>query len=66
MLEREYHAFLVISGTFFLLDLVGSSFAEGRWYLDYGWFSFFLAGLVSFVTLRVLKKHTTLLHVEGR
>jgi protein-S-isoprenylcysteine O-methyltransferase Ste14 len=66
VLQREYNAFLLILGVFFLFDLIGDSFAEKRWHLDYAWFSFFLVGFVIFATLRTLKKRTRLLHVEGR
>jgi protein-S-isoprenylcysteine O-methyltransferase Ste14 len=66
VLQREYNAFLLIIGVFFVFDLIGDSFAERRWHLRYGWFCFFLAGFVVFATLRTLKKRTRLLHVEGR
>jgi protein-S-isoprenylcysteine O-methyltransferase Ste14 len=66
VLQREYNAFLLILGVFFLFDLIGDSCAEGRLRLSYGWLFFFLAGLVLFATLRTLKKRTRLLHVEGR
>ena len=64
--QREYNAFLLIIGVFFLFDLIGDSFAERKFHLSYGWFFFFLAGFVIFATLRTLKKRTRLLHVEGR
>jgi protein-S-isoprenylcysteine O-methyltransferase Ste14 len=66
VLQREYNAFLLILGVFFVFDLIGDSFAERRWHLTYGWFSFFIAGFVISATLRTLKKRTRLLHVEGR
>jgi protein-S-isoprenylcysteine O-methyltransferase Ste14 len=66
VLQREYNAFLLIIGVFFVFDMIGDSFAERRWHLDYGWFFFFLAGFVIFATLRTIKKRTRLLHVEGR
>jgi protein-S-isoprenylcysteine O-methyltransferase Ste14 len=66
VLQREYNAFILIIGVFFLFDLIGDSLAERRWHLGYGWFSFFLAGFVIFATLRTLKKRTKFLNVEGR
>jgi protein-S-isoprenylcysteine O-methyltransferase Ste14 len=66
VLQREYNAFLLIIGVFFVFDLIGDSFAERRWHLSYGWFTFFIAGFVVFATLRTIKKRTRLLHVEGR
>ena len=56
MAQREYNAFLLIIGVFFLFDLIGDSFAERRFHVGYGWFAFFLAGFVIFATLRTLKK----------
>jgi protein-S-isoprenylcysteine O-methyltransferase Ste14 len=66
VLQREYNAFILIVAVFFMFDLIGDSFAEGRFHLGYVWFSFFLAGFGVFATLRTLKKRTKLLHVEGR
>jgi protein-S-isoprenylcysteine O-methyltransferase Ste14 len=66
VLQREYNAFILILGVFFLFDFIGDSFAEGRLRLGYVWFSLFLAGFIVFATLRTLKKRTRLLQVEGR
>lgn len=66
VLQREYNAFILIAGVFFVFDLIGDSFAEGRFHMDYGWFSFFLVCFAAFTTLRTLKKRTRLLQVEGR
>jgi protein-S-isoprenylcysteine O-methyltransferase Ste14 len=67
VLQREYNAFLLILGVFFMFDLIGDAFAESRWpQLDYIWFPFFIAGFVIFATLRTIKKRTRLLHVAGR
>jgi protein-S-isoprenylcysteine O-methyltransferase Ste14 len=67
VLQREYNAFLLIIGVFFVFDLIGDAFAEKRWpQLSYGWFSLFLVGFAIFATLRTIKKRTRLLHVEGR
>jgi protein-S-isoprenylcysteine O-methyltransferase Ste14 len=66
VLQREYNAFILILGVFFVFDLIGDSFAERRWHLGYGWFYLFLTGFVIFATLRTLKKRTKLLQVEGR
>jgi protein-S-isoprenylcysteine O-methyltransferase Ste14 len=66
VLQREYNAFILIIGVFFVFDVVGDCFAERRWHVSYAWFSFFIAGFVIFATLRTLKKRTRLLQVEGR
>lgn len=65
VLQREYNAFVLIVAVFFLFDLVGDSFAESRWHISWGWFSFFLASFVLFATLRTLKKRK-FLDVAGR
>ncbi|HTA31527.1 MAG TPA: isoprenylcysteine carboxylmethyltransferase family protein [Candidatus Cybelea sp.] len=66
VLQREYNAFIVIIGVFFVFDVIGDWVAERRWHVDYGWFAFFIAGFAIFATLRTIKKRTRLLHVEGR
>jgi protein-S-isoprenylcysteine O-methyltransferase Ste14 len=66
VLQREYNAFMLIIGVFFVFDLIGDSFAEGHLRLGYWWFAFLLAGFVIFAILRTLKKRTQLLNVEGR
>ena len=66
VLQREYNAFILILGVFFVFDLIGDSFAEGRWHVGYFWFSVFVAGFAIMATLRTLKKRTKLLQVEGR
>ncbi len=66
VLQREYNAFILIIGVFFVFDLIGDTFAERRWHVSYVWFSFFILGFLIFATLRTIKKRTRLLHVEGR
>ncbi len=66
VLQREYNAFILIIAVFFAFDLIGDSFAERRLRLDYGWLAFFVAGFVIFAVLRILKKRTKFLQVEGR
>jgi protein-S-isoprenylcysteine O-methyltransferase Ste14 len=66
VLQREYNAFILIMGVFFVFDLIGDCFAERRWHVDYFWFSLFIASFLIFATLRTIKKRTRLLHVEGR
>ncbi len=66
VLQREYNAFFLIVAVFFLQDLLGDSFVEGRLKLDPSWFCAFLVAFAISTTLRTLKKRTRLLHVEGR
>jgi protein-S-isoprenylcysteine O-methyltransferase Ste14 len=66
VLQREYNAFILITGVFFVFDMIGDCFAERRWHVGSGWFAVFIASFVIFATLRTLKKRTRLLQVEGR
>ncbi len=66
VLRREYNGFFAIIVVMFLLDNVGEWFAEGVWDVDFWWLVFLGVGLVIWLTLRTLKKHTALLDVEGR
>jgi protein-S-isoprenylcysteine O-methyltransferase Ste14 len=64
--QREYNAFFLIITVFFLFDFIGDSIADGGLHLSWAWFGIFLGGFLIFAVLRGLKKHTRLLHVEGR
>ena len=67
VLKREYSALLVITLSFFLIDVGGDLLVERRFEEgDMGWFAVFMAGLVIYITLRTLKKKTSLLDVPGR
>lgn len=66
VLRREYNGFFAVIVTMFILETVGEIFAEGRLEFDLGWI--FLLGIcfIVWLTLRTLKKYTTILNVEGR
>jgi protein-S-isoprenylcysteine O-methyltransferase Ste14 len=64
--QREYNAFFLIISVFFLFDVIGDSLVEKNFHLDWVWFGVFIAGFLFFATLRGLKKHTSVLNVEGR
>ena len=66
VMQREYNAFFLIIGVFFLLNLLGLCIAQKPRDLDNGWFVVLIAGFLIFAVLRSLKKRTRLLHVEGR
>lgn len=65
-LRREYTGVLLVLGGFSLLDAVADSVAEARWHVDRVWAGLLAGALIIYCTLRALKKHTNLLHVEGR
>lgn len=66
VLKREYYAFFGMIAAFSALELIGDWIIEGRIVFDPFYVAAFTVGLVIFVTLRTLKKTTTLLQVEGR
>jgi protein-S-isoprenylcysteine O-methyltransferase Ste14 len=64
--QREYNAFFLIISVFFLFDVIGDSLVEKNFHVDWVWFGVFIAGFLIFATLRGLKKHTSILNVQGR
>jgi len=66
VLKREYTGFFVIISSFVFLETVGEIFAEGKLQLDLEWSILFIIGLITYLTLRTLKKRTKILDVEGR
>lgn len=65
VLSREYTGLFVVCCVFFLLDLGGDWVVEGTYRLD-GWSALLAFGTVLYLTLRTLKRRTTLLDVDGR
>jgi hypothetical protein len=66
VLRREYSGVFLITTVFPLLDLIGDTSAEGRVRADWWWCDMFVLGLLLYCILLTLKKHTKLLHVNGR
>ncbi|NOY64906.1 MAG: DUF1295 domain-containing protein [Nitrospirae bacterium] len=66
VLRREYTGFFVIVSAFTSFEILGDFIAEGRFEIDLEWIVFFAAGAIIYLTLRTLKKHTKILHVDGR
>jgi len=66
VLRREYNGFFAVIVIFFIMETVGDIFAEGRLEFDLGWILLFGIGFIVWLTLRTLKKYTTILNVEGR
>ena len=66
VLKREYSGFFAIIISFTLLKMVGDLFSEGSIKFDLMWAVIFSVGLVTYLTLRTLKKNTRVLSVEGR
>ena len=66
VLRREYSGLFLITTTFFILDAAAGWRVERSWKPDPLWMGLFGFGLVAWVALRMLKKHSRLLHVPGR
>lgn len=66
VLRREYPGLFGVIACFYALDVYKLLAVERRWAIDPLWTTIFLVGLAIFLTLRTLKRKTTLLAVEGR
>jgi protein-S-isoprenylcysteine O-methyltransferase Ste14 len=66
VLRREYPGLFAICACFFALEAYQRAVIQGQWHPNLLWTGIFLTGLVVFLTLRALKRKTTLLVVEGR
>jgi protein-S-isoprenylcysteine O-methyltransferase Ste14 len=66
VLRREYSGLFALVVLFAAEVLEWRRFATGRWHADPVWLPAAAASAVLYVTLRTLKRHTRLLHVEGR
>jgi protein-S-isoprenylcysteine O-methyltransferase Ste14 len=66
VLKREYSGVLGVVVCLAALDVVRDSVVLGNFAMDPMWIGITAATLVMYVVLRTLKRHTTLLHVEGR
>ncbi len=65
VLRREYSTLFAIIAGFTFLDLAEDFFAYGKFEFDWGWITFFVAGLIIYVILRALKK-SGIFDVKGR
>lgn len=66
VLKREYLDFFGVIVAFSLLEFVGDAVVAGRFMLDWMWLIIFMVSLIIFLTLRILRKKTRILHVDGR
>jgi protein-S-isoprenylcysteine O-methyltransferase Ste14 len=66
VLGREYHGLMVIGASVFVLDLARSAFATGRLVFDPAWTVFFAATAAIFLACSLLKKTTSVFHVDER
>ena len=66
VLKREYSGFFGLVFTMTLLRIVGFAVTTKQLYLDFPWIIIFSTALVILLTLKVLKRFTKVLDVEGR
>ncbi|MFO7756043.1 MAG: isoprenylcysteine carboxylmethyltransferase family protein [Bacteroidales bacterium] len=66
VLKREYNGFGAIFIVFALLDISRNYSLDGEISINLLWAVLLIFGLVSWLILRIIKKHTTWLNVEGR
>jgi len=66
VLKREYNGFFAVIIVLFILECAGELIAENRFEVDLMWAILLGVGFIIWITLRTLKKKTTLLNVEGR
>jgi len=66
VLKREYNGFFGLVFTMTLFRMVGFAVTTKQLYLDIPWIIIFLTALFIFLSLKILKKFTKVLDVEGR
>ena len=66
VLKREYNGLFAVVVVFFILEVVGDIFAEGKLELDPMWGSILCVTFIAWAILRTLKKKTAILKVDGR
>jgi len=66
VLNKEYHVFFNIILAFAVIEILEGLVTERKFELDVAWIIAVAFGAAVWITLRVLKKKTNLLRVEGR
>jgi protein-S-isoprenylcysteine O-methyltransferase Ste14 len=66
VLNKEYHVFFNIILAFAVIEILEGLVTDRKFELDLAWVVAVAAGLAAWITLRILKKMTKVLHVEGR
>ena len=66
VLKREYNGFFAVILVMFVLEAVGDLIYAGKFENDLMWDVLLGIGFLVWTTLRMLKKHTVLLNVDGR
>jgi protein-S-isoprenylcysteine O-methyltransferase Ste14 len=66
VLNKEYHVFFNVILAFAVIEILEGLVVDHKLELDLAWVVAVAAGLAAWITLRILKKMTKVLHVEGR
>ena len=66
VLRREYSGYFAVVLILFCLEVGGDHVVEGRLQFEPVWVGFVVASFVIYITLRSLKKYTSVLDVAGR
>ena len=66
VLNKEYHVFFNIILAFAVIEILEGLVTERKFELDLVWIIAVAFGAVVWITLRILKKNTNILRVEGR
>ncbi|MBL7084549.1 MAG: DUF1295 domain-containing protein [Candidatus Omnitrophica bacterium] len=66
VLRGEHSTLFSIVAAYTFLDIAADLLTEKKLEIELGWIIFFVIGLIIYLTLRILKKRTKILDVEGR
>jgi len=66
VLKREYNGFFNLIMIMTAFRVIGYLIVDGEFYLDLAWIIIFSLGFVIFAVLKIMKKFTRVLEVEGR
>lgn len=66
VLRREYTSFFAVISSFTVLEIFTDWYSQEHFEVDYLWLTIFTCSLVCYLTIRIIKKHTTWLSIEGR
>lgn len=66
VLKREYNGFFAVVIVMFLQETIGELYVNRKLEFDTGWIVLVGFSFITWLTLRMLKKYTTVLNVEGR
>ncbi len=66
VLKREYNGFFNLILIMTSFRVIGYLIVDGKFYLDMAWIIIFALGFIIFITLKIIKKFTRILEVEGR